>query len=213
MKVSWMGHSSFLVETKEGTKIITDPYEPGGFSGAVGYAPINIQADIVTISHQHEDHNYIRDFSSAEIVDKSGKITIKDVEIEGILSYHDDKKGETRGRNMIFVIKTEGIKIVHFGDLGTGDIDIEKFENSDIVLIPVGGTFTIDAEQAAGLVNRINPKIVVPMHFKTSKLRFDIDGVENFLKNNQDYEKREELEVDSQNIDSFKKVVVLNYKR
>lgn len=114
---------------------------------------------------------------------------------------------------MIFVIKTEGIKIVHFGDLGTGDIDIEKFENSDIVLIPVGGTFTIDAEQAAGLVNRINPKIVVPMHFKTSKLRFDIDGVENFLKNNQDYEKREELEVDSQNIDSFKKVVVLNYKR
>ncbi len=213
MRITWLGHSAFLLETKSGTKIITDPYESGSYSGALGYSPINIQADIVTVSHEHADHNYTQELKEAEIVDKIDKITVKDVEIEGILSYHDETKGTLRGQSIIFIIHTEGFKIVHFGDLGTEDIDIEKFKNIDIAMVPVGGTFTLNANSATKILEKITPKVTIPMHFKTSKLGFDIDGVEKFLESQEDYEKRDVLEVNQQNISSFKKIVVLEYQR
>jgi L-ascorbate metabolism protein UlaG (beta-lactamase superfamily) len=212
MKISWLGHASFLLETTKGTKIITDPYEAGSYSGAIGYAPIKIQPDIVTVSHAHSDHSYTREFKTAQVVDKEGTVKIREVEIEGILSYHDDKRGALRGQNIIFVINTEGLKIVHLGDLGTKDIDVEKLKTSDIIFIPVGGTFTLDAKTATDLLEEISPKVTIPMHFKTPKLGFDIDKVDSFLKD-KDYEKRDILEVSQQNINSFKKIVVLNYQR
>lgn len=213
MKVSWLGHACFLLENSQGTRLITDPYESGGYEGAVGYSPINLEADIVTVSHQHADHNYTQGFKNAQIVDKVDQLTIKDIEIKGIPSYHDDEGGKARGSNIIFIIQTEGLKIVHFGDLGTGDIDLKPFKDIDIALIPVGGLFTIDAVQASDILRQITPKITIPMHFKTPKLGFDIEGVEKFLKLNQDYEKKDILEINSQNISSFKKVIVLEYQR
>lgn len=212
MKISWLGHASFLLETNQGTKIITDPYESGGYAGAVGYGSINVEADIVTVSHQHSDHNYTQGLGEPRIVNKETKVTIKDVEIEGIASYHDEKKGKLRGKNIIFIIKVEGLKIIHFGDLGTKDIDYSRFQNIDIALIPVGGIFTLDAKGATEVLKQINPKITIPMHFKTPKLGFDIEGVDKFLIG-KDYERRDSLEVNSQNINSFKKVIVLDYQR
>lgn len=212
MKISWLGHASFLLETNQGTKIITDPYESGGYGGAVGYGSINVEADIVTVSHQHSDHNYTQGLGEPRIVNKETKVTIKDVEIEGIASYHDEKKGKLRGKNIIFIIKVEGLKIIHFGDLGTKDIDYSRFQNIDIALIPVGGIFTLDAKGATEVLKQINPKITIPMHFKTPKLGFDIEGVDKFLIG-KDYERRDSLEVNSQNINSFKKVIVLDYQR
>jgi L-ascorbate metabolism protein UlaG (beta-lactamase superfamily) len=212
MKISWMGHASFLIETAAGTKIITDPYESGGYAGAVGYLPANIEVDIVTVSHQHADHNYTQGLGCPRIVDRPGRFTIKDVKIEGILSYHDKEKGLLRGQNIIFVFEIENLKIAHFGDLGTEDIDIERFKGIDIVFMPIGGTFTVDAGEAAAIINKINPKIAIPMHFKTPKLKFDIDTAEGFL-SGEDYESRDLLEVNRNNLDSFKKIVILKHQR
>lgn len=216
MKISFMGHAAFLLETQKGTKIITDPYEPGSYSGAVGYSSINVSADIVTVSHQHADHNYIKEFSTAEIVDKAGSFTIKDVQIQGFSSYHDQQKGKERGEIIIFIINADGLKIVHFSDLGTTDIDLDKLKNIDIALIPVGGTFTLDAKEATKLLGQINPKIIIPMHFKTPKLGFDLLGVDTFLSGKVNIEKKDSLEVTRQDIDSLQQegnVVVLNYQR
>jgi len=213
MKISWLGHSCFLLETNQGSKLITDPYEPGGYDGAVGYEAVNLEADIVTVSHQHADHNYTREFKTARVVDKKGRVEIKDVKIEGIPSYHDKEKGKARGANIIFIIQAEGLKIVHFGDLGTKEIDLKPYKDIDIALIPVGGIFTIDAVEASDIIGRITPKITIPMHFKTPKLGFDIEGVEKFLELNRDYEKKDALEFDLQNINSFKKIVILEYQR
>lgn len=212
MKISWIGHSCFLLETDKGIKIVTDPYESGSYSGAVGYSPVNIQADIVTVSHYHADHGHTQGFKTAQIVDREGSVKVKDIEIKGLMSYHDDKKGDLRGKIIIFVIKAEGLKIVHFGDLGTQDVDADELKDIDIALIPVGGTFTLDAEEAIEVLDKINPKLTIPMHFKTPKLGFGIDGVDAFL-TGQDYEKKDILEVNSQNINSFKKIVVLNHQR
>lgn len=213
MKISWLGHACFLLETNQGTKLITDPYESGGYDGAVGYDPVNLEADIITVSHNHADHNNIKDFKNALVVKEEGKTLIKDLEIEGILSYHDKDKGKSRGENIIFTIQTEGLKIVHFGDLGTKDIDLSLFKDIDIALMPVGGTFTIDAAQASQLIRDVNPRVTVPMHYKTPKLKFDIDGVDKFLKINSDYENKNCLEVSSESIRSFKRIVVLEYQR
>jgi len=206
MKINWLGHSSFLLELGE-VKIITDPYD-----NSVGYDPINIQPDIVTVSHQHFDHNYTKGFTKAQIVQSQGKTTIGDIGIEGIATFHDKEKGASRGKNIIFIISAQELRIAHFGDVGTLELDYSKLENIDIALVPVGGTFTIDAAEAAKLIEKINPKIAIPMHFKTAKLQFDIDGVEPFLEGRSS-EKLDTLDVSLDNISTFKGVVVLTHQR
>ncbi|MCD6583188.1 MAG: MBL fold metallo-hydrolase [Candidatus Omnitrophica bacterium] len=214
MKISWLGHAAFLLETKRGTKIITDPYESGSYSGAVGYAPIGMEPDIVTVSHYHFDHGYTKDFSSAKVLDKEGVFSLADVEIEGVLSYHDKEKGAQRGKNIIFIIKAEDLKIIHFGDLGTLEVDYTKLESPDVVLVPVGGIFTIDAKEATQLIERLKPKITIPMHFKTPKLGFDIGGVEEFLEGKENVERGLDfIEVSKDTLTHPPKVVVLNFLR
>ena len=116
MRISFFGHSSFFIEQEGGIRIITDPYEPGCYNGTLQYAPIDESADIVTISHGHADHNFASGFPGAKILDKEGSYNILNIDIEGILSYHDRAEGKFRGRNVIFVIKSEGLKVAHFGD-------------------------------------------------------------------------------------------------
>ncbi len=182
MKIEWFGHSCFLVESKGGVRIVTDPYEPGSYNGAVGYSDIGVKSDIVTVSHKHFDHNYIQAVPGAEVADNPEEYKIKGVEIRGIASFHDDSRGSKRGNNIIFVFSLEGMKIAHLGDLGHIPEEISFLKGLDVVFIPVGGVFTLDAGKAGQLVNLIKPKIVIPMHFKTEKLKFDIDGVDKFLK-------------------------------
>ncbi len=210
MRISWMGHACFLLETQNKTLLLTDPYETGSYGGAIGYSALNIQPHIVTVSHQHFDHNYTQGMTKATIIDKPGRYKILDVEIEGVSSFHDDEGGRVRGKNIIFVIGAEGLRIAHFGDLGSLNIEEERFINLDVALIPVGGTFTLNDKQASLLVERLKPKITIPMHFKTPKLGFEIAGVELFLKG-KDFERKEILEVNPSNIATFKKFVVLDY--
>ncbi|MBN3040452.1 MAG: MBL fold metallo-hydrolase [Candidatus Omnitrophica bacterium] len=212
MKISWLGHSCFLLESVKGTKIITDPYEPGGYSGAIGYGPINIEPDIVTVSHQHSDHNFTRGFKRAKIIDKPRAERYKDVSIEAVESFHDDMKGRDRGNNIIFIFELEGLRLAHFGDLGTRELDFQNLKNLDIIMIPVGGTFTLGPKEAQEVVGRLKPKITIPMHFKTEKLGFNIEGKESFLRG-KDFHKKDFLEVNTGNIKDYKPIVVLNHQR
>ncbi|MHB1001544.1 MAG: MBL fold metallo-hydrolase [Armatimonadota bacterium] len=184
MLIRWFGHSSFYIISDEGTKVITDPYEPNAFGGALGYRAIQVPADIVTISHDHDDHSYTESIPDGyEIVSRPVTKTIKGVTVKGVETYHDPESGAKRGPNIVFVIEVDHIRICHLGDLGyeLGPLDLEKIGSVDILLIPVGGTYTIGPKEATRLILQMKPKIVVPMHYKTDKTTLPLGPVEDFL--------------------------------
>ena len=185
MKIKWYGHSAFLITSDQGTKIITDPYEPGAFGGQLSYGKIKDQVDIVLTSHDHADHNYTKDLpGTPQVVKGSGSKTIKGVSMKGVSTYHDSSKGSERGANTIFTLKIDNIQLCHLGDLGhlLSDKELAEIGPVDILLIPVGGFFTIDPKEATRVAEQIKPKILIPMHFKTKKCGFPIASVEDFLK-------------------------------
>ncbi|MGL4730798.1 MAG: MBL fold metallo-hydrolase [Clostridium sp.] len=179
MKLTWLGHASFLIENKYGTKILTDPFDE-----TVGYSLYKGKLDIVTISHEHFDHNYTKDFSDETIILRGNKgLEFKDISIIGIPSFHDELKGAKRGDNTIFVIDCDGLRICHLGDLGhlLSDEEIDLIGKIDVLLIPVGDNYTLGGKEGAKLAKDINSRITIPMHYKTPHLTFELDGVENFL--------------------------------
>ncbi|MEW6026485.1 MAG: MBL fold metallo-hydrolase [Planctomycetota bacterium] len=190
MRIKWFGHSAFAITSlpgrqtgSSGKTILTDPYEPGGYNGAVGYKPIVFKPDIVTLSHNHPDHNYTKPFSKATIIAEKGDYNVAEIKITGIPAWHDPNQGAQRGNNLIFVLEIDGLRIAHCGDLGhtLPDKDVAALGKIDILLIPVGGYFTIDATQATTVLEKVKPKIVIPMHYKTEVLDFPIAGVDEFL--------------------------------
>jgi L-ascorbate metabolism protein UlaG (beta-lactamase superfamily) len=187
MKIKWYGHAAFLITSNDGTKIITDPYEPGAFGGQLSYGKIKDQADIVLTSHDHADHNYTQDLhGTPQVVKGSGSKTVKGISIKGISTYHDPSLGSERGANTIFAIKISDIQLCHLGDLGhlLSDKELADIGPVDILLIPVGGFYTIDPQEATRVAEQIRPRILIPMHFKTAKCAFPIAPVEDFLKGN-----------------------------
>lgn len=185
MKIQWLGHSAFLLETADGRKLVTDPYESGSYDGAVGYEEIDVAADVVTVSHDHPDHDGVKHLVKApgQVVRTPERQEVAGFNIFGLATYHDESQGSERGANTIYVIETEGLRVCHLGDLGHSltDEQISSLGKIDILLIPVGGHFTIDAAQATELISRIAPMIVIPMHFKTEVLGFPIAPVDDFL--------------------------------
>ena len=151
MKIKYYGHSAFLITSNQGSKIIIDPYEPGAFGGQLSYGKIKDQADIVLTSHDHADHNYTKDLPGApQVVKGSGSKTVKGISIKGIATYHDPSKGSERGTNTIFTLKIDNIQLCHLGDLGhlLSDKELAEIGPVDILLIPVGGYFTIDSKRS-----------------------------------------------------------------
>jgi len=217
MIIEWLGHAAFLISSKKNIKIVTDPYQSGSYGGAVGYDPIKLSPDIVTISHSHPDHSYIDSLGGKpELINKEGKFNIKGISIKGSMAYHDEQKGSARGNNIIFSFNIDDITVVHLGDLGHQiDEDLTKeIYGTDVLLVPVGGVFTINAKQAQVLINRVNPKITIPMHFKTEKLGFGIDSVESFLRNtNISIEKTDNcsVSIDKDSLGKDKKIIVLQH--
>ena len=182
MKIKWLGHASFLITSDTGTKIITDPYATGG---GIKYGEITEAADIVTTSHDHSDHNNVAAIGGKpEIVRRVGTTTVRGLEFEGIPSYHDEAGGRQRGNNTIFCFGVDGLRVCHLGDLGhqLSDKQVAELGSVDILLIPVGGYYTIDAKVATQVCNQLKPKVIIPMHFKTDKCGFPIAGVGEFLK-------------------------------
>ncbi len=185
MKIKWYGHAAFLITSDQGIKIILDPYEPGAFGGQLSYGKIKDQADIALTSHDHADHNDTKSLpGSPQVIKGSGPKTIKGIPIKGISTYHDPSKGSERGANTIFNLRVDGIQVCHLGDLGhiLSEKELKEIGPVDILLIPVGGFFTIDAKEATRVADQIKPKVLIPMHFKTDKCGFPIAPVEDFLK-------------------------------
>jgi L-ascorbate metabolism protein UlaG (beta-lactamase superfamily) len=202
MKVKFLGHAAFLLTSNSGVRIITDPYKPGCFDGGIKYDPITEKADIVTISHEHDDHNETNINGSPAFIKGTNKQTIKEITISGTDVYHDTSEGKERGSNIIYNISIDGINVVHLGDLGheLSLEDIEKIGKVDVLLIPVGGYFTIDAKVADSVIKMLKPKIVIPMHFKTDKCGFPIATIDEFTKDKDFKEIEDELVISKEEL-------------
>lgn len=182
MKIKWNGHASFTITASDGTVIVTDPYDPSGYGGVLMYDQVKDKADGVLVSHDHADHNYVKGLpGSPEVVKGSGRV--KDIKVKGIPTYHDESGGSERGENTVFVFAVDGMNICFAGDLGhpLSNEQIKAIGPLDVLLIPVGGTYTVDAGGAAKIAGDLNPKLIIPMHFKTDKCALPISGVDGFL--------------------------------
>lgn len=183
MIITWQGHSCFKIQDKigpDGVTLITDP-----FGKDYGLKVPNCEADIVTVSHDHDDHNNVSALrGNPFVINCAGEYDIKDVLIEGVHSFHDAEEGKERGSNIIYRFEVEDISIVHLGDLChvLDSAHLEKLAGTDILLIPVGGIYTLNAKQAVEVISQIEPRIVIPMHYKTDDLKLDIEGVDKFIK-------------------------------
>jgi len=185
MKIKWYGHSAFLITTAKGVRIITDPYQSGAFGGDLAYGKITDEADIVLSSHDHDDHNYTKDIRGRfTYINKAGAYEEKGVSIRAVPTYHDGSKGSQRGKNLFFIVEADGLRVAHAGDLGhTLDAAAAgEIGQVDILLLPVGGFFTVDASEATRIVEALKPRITIPMHFKTEKCAFPITPVEDFTR-------------------------------
>ena len=182
MKIKWLGHASFLITSDSGTSIITDPYQTGG---ALNYDEIKESADIATVSHEHFDHNHVASVGGNPVVVKdAGSTEAKGIEFNGTATYHDDTGGSQRGNNVIFCFEIDGVKVCHLGDLGhpLDDKQVAELGSIDILLIPVGGNYTIDASVATDVCGKLNPRIIIPMHFNNERCKdFPVAGVADFL--------------------------------
>jgi len=186
MHIIWYGQSCFQISSSQGknnhVSIIIDP-----LGGDIGLKlPRKLEADIVLISHDHFDHNNIKAVSGSPLVIKGpGEYDARGVFIQGISGYHDNSQGAERGNVTIYIIEAEGLRICHLGDLGQKELSsdqLEKIGEVDILMIPVGGVYTIDADEAIKIMAQVEPKITIPMHYQIPKLKIKLGGIDKFLK-------------------------------
>jgi L-ascorbate metabolism protein UlaG (beta-lactamase superfamily) len=223
-RLTWFGQSCFLLETATGTRVVIDPIPAG-----LGYAlPTDLRADVVTVSHEHGDHNNIGLVAGKPKIlrgltpDKKGWVKIdekvKDVAIRSVGVYHDEEKGAKRGLNTVFLFEVGGVRIAHLGDLGhlLTDQQLSAIGSVDVVMIPVGGFFTIDAAQATRVLDQLRPRlIVIPMHYKTDVLTIkELATVDAFLagKPNVRHETSHTIDITGVKARPSTEVVVMNYK-
>jgi L-ascorbate metabolism protein UlaG (beta-lactamase superfamily) len=215
MEITYIGHSCFKIKDKELT-IIIDPYDPK----KLGYKLPKLEADVLCLTHNHSDHSYKEGVVGYRLlIDGPGEYETKETFIYGIEVYHDDKDGSERGTNTMYLIEMDGFNILHTGDLGheLSKETLEKIPNVDVLLICVGGTYTIDAETASQVISDIEPAIVVPMHYQTDDLTGlseKLDKVDKFLNEmgvEGSVKKEDKLKLTSKNdLPEDTEVVVLN---
>ncbi|MFZ5643627.1 MAG: MBL fold metallo-hydrolase [Bacillota bacterium] len=210
MKINWLGHACFIISLSNGKKIITDP-----FGNELGYPQPGLPADIVTVSHQHFDHNAISNVPRKPLtVQTEGLHSIEGINITGVPSFHDKSGGSKRGDNIIFIIEAEGIRICHLGDLGhmLDSTQISRIGKVDILLLPTGGFYTIGPDEAAEIANQIKPGYVIPMHYKTDYIDFPISTPDQFLKYFPGYKTEKELVVTRNDLPETTQVVIIELK-
>lgn len=196
IQIKWLGHSCFLVENN-GYRLVLDPFQPGSVPGL---PPVQEEADLVLCSHEHFDHNYregikapetqlrcgTRESSCCErgISDPTENEKEGPFRVTALSSYHDDQQGALRGKNTIFLLEAEGMKLIHFGDIGCmpSELVLEKLRGADAVMIPVGGHYTVDAAGAKAILDEVKPRVTIPMHYRSECFGFDVLGtVDGFL--------------------------------
>jgi L-ascorbate metabolism protein UlaG (beta-lactamase superfamily) len=210
MDITWLGHSSFRIKGSQ-TTVITDPYSPD-----LGYAAGKQTAAIVTVSHQHPGHSYVTDVGGEpRVISGPGEYEIANTLIIGLATFHDREDGRQRGKNTIYAIQLDELSICHLGDLGhvlTAQ-QVEDIGNVDILLVPVGGVSTINATAAAEVVRQLEPRVVVPMHYKTAAISRDLEPVDRFLKEMsvKDTTSRPKLTLTKGNLPATTQVILLDY--
>jgi len=181
MKIKWLGHASFLITADNGTRLITDPYRTGE---KLVYREIDESADIVTASHDHFDHNNTAVIGgSPEIIQETRPVAIRGIKISGLATFHDEQGGEQRGDNIIFCLEIDGLNVCHLGDLGhrLSDQEAASLGVVDILLVPVGGNFTVDSRVATEICQQLAPSVIIPMHYQNDKCLLPIAPVDDFL--------------------------------
>lgn len=212
VEISWLGHACFVLKGKEKT-VITDPYRP-----ELGYSLGQPEADIVTVSHFHPGHSYVEGIAnSPKQIKGPGEYEIGNIFITGLACYHDNEKGETRGKNTIYLLETEGLTLCHLGDLGhplTASL-VEELGNCDVLFLPVGEVSTISVDVAVEIVRQLTPHIVIPMHYKTDVLNKNLKGVDKFLGKMgiHDIEPRAKLPVTNASLPSDLQTVVFEFQQ
>ena len=179
MQIIWYGHSCFLIKTSIGKRILIDP-----FDNNLGYDNSFPKCDLITISHNHFDSSYLNSINSTtKVIKESGIFHLNFFTIEGFNSFHDKCNGLKRGSNIIYIFKDDEFSVCHLGHLGhiPYSLVLEKLKNIDILLIPIGGHFTLDGLESAKLCNLISPKYIIPMHYKTNKTSLYLDDPKNFI--------------------------------
>lgn len=179
MDVTWLGHSCFRLRGKSAA-VVTDPYP-----GSIGIKLSRPEADIVTVSHEHENHSHVSAVAGEPfVISGPGEYEVAGVTVTGVPTYHDAEKGAQRGRNTAYVIELDEVRVCHLGDLGhrLGDQELEAIGSVDVVLVPVGGGTTLSAPLAAEVVRQLEPRVVVPMHFALPGLNLPLEPAERFLK-------------------------------
>ena len=178
MDVTWLGHGCFRLRGR-GAAVVTDPYPP-----AIGLKLSRLDADLVTVSHEHENHNYTQIVRDAYEIRGPGEYEVAGVSVIGVPTYHDAEKGAKHGRNTVYLIEIDDVRVCHLGDLGhkLDDAEAEAISSPDVLLVPVGGYTAINAVQAAEVVRQLEPRFVVPMHYAIPGLKLQLDSLDRFLK-------------------------------
>ncbi len=180
MRIRWHGHACFEIEGS--IKVVTDPHD----GKSLGIAAPSVKADLVLVSHDHFDHNFVQGVEGTDtsILTKPVMTVEKGVRVEGIGAAHDSKGGSKRGNITIFKFEMDGTSFCHLGDLGheLDDSQVERIVPVDVVFVPVGDVFTIGPEAAHHVINQLNPKVAIPMHYRVPGLGLSIQPVQNFLK-------------------------------
>lgn len=215
MKIKWFGQSCFLITSENGTKIVTDPYK-----NMLGYRLPVVEADIVSTSHNHSDHNNTKAVKgSFTHLSELGTFTVNNIAIKGVATFHDNALGAKRGKNTVYNFSIDGINVCHCGDLGhvLTDTQINEIGPVDILLLPVGGGPTVGAQDAGQVVKQLNPAIVIPMHYRTKALGplgLLFEKVDNFIAaSGLKSKKCKELDIDKANIKNKEEtaIVILQY--
>ena len=185
MQISWKGQACFHITAVpakgEQVKMVIDPYD-----NSLGLKFPAMEADVALVTHDHYDHNNVKGLKGDPfVISNPGEYDVKGAVIQGIPSFHDDSKGAERGLNTMYTIEIEGMKLCHMGDFGQAELtpeQVERIGNIDILMIPVGGVYTIDAAAAGKVLNQIEPRVVIPMHYALPKLKQKLEKLDELFK-------------------------------
>jgi len=213
MKIKWIGHSCFLITSDKGVKVLTDPFTR---TADLTYARATESIDIVTVSHEHYDHNDVNAVVGRPVVLRGAATkTLQDVVIRTLNVWHDEAKGKERGPNTLYCYNVSGVNICHLGDLGhqLTSAEIKRLGHVDVLLIPVGGVFTIDADGAGLVYDDIKPRVAIPMHYKTDRCKWLTDTAVDFIKGRKQVRilDSDEVEFTSSRLPAESEILVLKY--
>lgn len=189
VRIQYLAHSSFLLTSSTGLRVLMDPYN---VAASMSYAPVDEVADIVTVSHEHGDHNNTAAVKgNPEIIRTIGTRNIKGIEFRSIATWHDSSQGAQRGQNRVVCFVLDGVSFCHLGDLGhrLSPEQVAEIGRVDVLFIPVGGNFTIDAKTATQVVEDLKPRLTIPMHYRTVKVGLNLAPVDDFLAGKQNVKK------------------------